>query len=70
MVENYDRVLKLQGDEVRFQQIFINVVRNAIRFTRHGSVLILVSFDDDFLTVQVADNGQGIAAEVLERVRS
>jgi CheY-like chemotaxis protein len=57
------------GDEGRLRQILINLVANAIKFTRLGSVTVTVGVEgpqDDEQTVlhfAIADTGIGIAAE-------
>ena len=45
----------------------INLIKNAIKFTRIGLVLIVISFDafKQKLQVQVADSGKGISAEEI-----
>ena len=50
----------LRGDPVRFSQVIINLVSNAIRFTHHGSVMVwsevLTETDDVIeLLVKVRD---------------
>jgi CheY-like chemotaxis protein len=54
------------GDDVRVRQILLNLVSNAIKFTRHGSVQVSVkSLDDrpDYLHFTVIDTGIGIPPE-------
>ena len=45
----------------------INLVKNAIKFTRQGRIIIIVSYDaqQEKLSVQVADTGKGIKAKEI-----
>ena len=64
----------LIGDEVRIRQVIINLVTNAIKYTREGCVSIRVSqTKHDYginLSVSVADTGIGITEEDLEKIFS
>ena len=56
-------------DEHRFRQILFNLVGNAVKFTKKGSVTVAASYDDEKnLEVSVSDTGCGIAADMLERI--
>ena len=58
------------GDEVRIRQIILNLMTNAIKFTKKGSVTLTVSCStQDYgvnLLVSVADTGIGITEENIE----
>ncbi|MCR5674730.1 MAG: DegV family EDD domain-containing protein [Lachnospiraceae bacterium] len=59
---------RLIGDEVRIRQIVINVLNNAIKYTREGSVNCSIQFargEDKRIRViyTVSDTGQGIKKE-------
>jgi len=58
----------LQGDKVRFRQVLVNLLDNAIKFTKHGSIYVQVVLDEQTdetatLRVMVTDTGVGIAAQ-------
>lgn len=60
----------VRADAARLQQVFWNVLRNAIKFTEvRGTVSIRTSNPEaERLVVQVSDNGVGIAPESLEKI--
>lgn len=51
------------GDPMRLQQVLINLVGNAVKFTDHGEVAIRVRHDGAQLQVDVQDTGIGIAED-------
>jgi signal transduction histidine kinase/DNA-binding response OmpR family regulator len=60
---------RIPADARRVQQILWNVLHNAVKFTRPGGqVAVRASADDGWVRIQVADTGQGIAAEFLPYV--
>ena len=61
---------RLKSDPFRIKQIFTNLLNNAIKFTDHGKVQILVEFEQDKdsalsgkLRVNVIDTGRGLSLE-------
>ncbi|MBQ3797887.1 MAG: response regulator [Butyrivibrio sp.] len=74
---NIDRTLPslLIGDEIRIKQCVTNILTNAVKYTKEGSVTLNVSYrkaDEDsiFLKFQVLDTGIGIKEEDLEKLYS
>jgi two-component system phosphate regulon sensor histidine kinase PhoR len=66
-----DRIddLKVNGWELRFEQVFVNLLDNAIKFSRpHGEVLIEVQGVDGKARITIADSGIGIPSEDLPRI--
>ena len=62
---------KLVGDKRRLTQVLINLIKNAIKFTKQGgSVSVLASYDleKQVLTVDVSDTGIGIAPEEFPKL--
>ncbi|WP_173426703.1 CHASE domain-containing protein [Pseudomonas sp. StFLB209] len=65
----------LIGDALRVNQILMNLVGNALKFTTEGGVEVSVSHQEQsaercWLRFSVQDSGCGIAAEVLDRLFS
>ena len=63
----------LFGDNIRIRQILINIANNAAKFTKVGSIRIIVTFErksdtDGILKVSVADTGIGIKEEDLKKI--
>ena len=61
------------GDAARLRQVLTNLVGNAIKFTRGGEVVVVVSVDEDAGDLQwvrfaVRDTGLGIPADKLEAI--
>ncbi|QPF75952.1 response regulator [Roseateles sp. DAIF2] len=59
-----------QGDALRVQQVLVNLVGNAIKFTERGSVTLRLRIDaaDGAVHLAVIDTGIGIAPDRLERI--
>ena len=60
----------LFGDEVRIKQILINLLNNAVKYTREGSVSLHMECDltgdnEAMLKINVSDTGMGIRPEAL-----
>ena len=60
----------LRADPARVQQIFWNLIKNAVKFTpENGQIFIVTSNDADArLCVEVADNGVGIEPDSLPKI--
>jgi two-component system, sensor histidine kinase len=67
--------LLIAGDPLRFRQVLINLVDNAIKFTSEGSVTLYLTWNPPVagdsqgrLAVAVRDTGVGIAPEKLQQL--
>ncbi len=63
----------VSGDSVRFKQIIVNLISNAIKFTEHGSVEVSLSLKESMqktvtLLCKVNDTGIGIDDEGKKRL--
>jgi len=56
-------------DAQRMEQVFINLLDNAIKFTpQGGKIEISAAVENNFLRVDVLDNGRGVSSEHLKRL--
>ena len=65
----------LHGDEVRIKQVLLNVVSNAVKYTREGSVTLAISGRTDeqgvfYAVYDVTDTGIGIREENIPQLFS
>jgi len=62
----------LYGDETRIRQVLLNILSNAVKYTKKGFVSFSVSGeiseDNVLLTIDVTDSGNGIKKEDLEKL--
>jgi PAS domain S-box-containing protein len=57
------------ADPIRMRQVFLNLLRNAVKFTPDGGDVYVRSWNaGSRLTIEVEDSGVGIAPEVLARL--
>jgi signal transduction histidine kinase len=53
----------IEGDETRLRQVFINIVGNAIKYTKEGEVKIKLLNDGHVLEIRIVDSGIGMSEE-------
>jgi signal transduction histidine kinase/CheY-like chemotaxis protein/HPt (histidine-containing phosphotransfer) domain-containing protein len=62
----------LHGDEARIRQVLLNILSNAVKYTKEGfvsfSVLGEITDDIVLLTIDVVDSGIGIKLEDMEKL--
>jgi signal transduction histidine kinase/purine-cytosine permease-like protein/DNA-binding NarL/FixJ family response regulator len=58
----------VRADEKRLRQILINLLGNAVKFTREGQVRLSVNHAREMAVFEVSDTGPGMTAQELERV--
>ncbi|WP_420960273.1 ATP-binding protein [Brucella sp. IR073] len=59
---------RLKLDEARVRQVLLNLIGNAIKFTRVGGVLLDVTRDGETLVFSVVDSGPGLKPGDRERI--
>ena len=63
-----DTDVTCNGDSDKIYQVLVNLLGNAIKFTRHGFVKLTVSKEKDALSFCVSDTGIGIDADNKEKL--
>ena len=61
----------VRGDERKLRQILLNLLNNAVKYTRKGTVTMRVRYDrsaDGLFRCEVADTGIGIPSDKLESI--
>ncbi len=58
----------ITADKVRLQQLFTNLIDNAIKYTPKGSIRVAVEENRDSAVVRIKDTGIGIPREELEKI--
>ncbi len=58
----------LLADENRLQQILLNLIGNAIKFTEHGEIRIDAKSTGDYAEISISDTGPGIPEEKHELI--
>ena len=63
-----DMPKRLWLDELRLRQVLVNLIGNAIKFTREGAVSVSLEWANDRLEVAIEDTGSGIPPQDLKRL--
>lgn len=66
--EAEDTDIVVCGDADRIRQVADNLLTNALKFTRNGTVCFRVSHKDGVMTMEVEDSGIGMDKETVERI--
>ena len=59
----------VEGDATRLEQVLVNLIHNAVKFTRRGGLVTLSAVEeDDAVVFAVRDTGVGIPSDDLPRI--
>ncbi|MCX8045239.1 MAG: ATP-binding protein [Desulfobacterota bacterium] len=58
----------LFADRFKLEQVFINLIDNAVKYTEHGGITVSIKADGDWALIVVQDTGIGIRQEQLGRI--
>ncbi len=66
--EDSDRKVEVFADRTRLQQVMINLINNAIKFTEQGEVALSARQKEDHVLIEIHDTGIGIPSEQLQTI--
>lgn len=52
----------------KFSQVLANLLLNAAEHTKQGRITVTADFDDEYITVRVADTGEGVSPDMLPHI--
>lgn len=61
-------MIMIYSDRRRVEQILINLLNNAVKFSEHGNIRIHCTIEDENVMIQVIDNGIGIKREDIKNL--
>lgn len=63
-----DDIPSVTADRVRLEQVMVNLIDNAIKYTNSGAVRVAANMADNMLKVDVEDTGIGIPEKDIPRI--
>ncbi|MBN1824031.1 MAG: HAMP domain-containing protein [Endomicrobiales bacterium] len=63
-----DPALTVKGDAFKLEQVLINLLDNAVKYTEKGTVSLRAEKKDGTAVIEVSDTGIGIPAEHIDRI--
>jgi len=59
---------EVEADSSRLQRVFVNLISNALKHTKNGTILVKAEEDEDHVKVTVMDTGSGISEEDMPHI--
>jgi two-component system, OmpR family, sensor histidine kinase VicK len=60
--------IMVEGDRNRLNQLFANLLNNAIKFTKKGTISVSIQKKDNHVIISIKDTGQGIDPQIYPRL--
>jgi two-component system phosphate regulon sensor histidine kinase PhoR len=67
-IDTVDEIPEIQGDSFKLEQVFINLIDNAIKYAGKGKISIILDNLDTMIRIRVKDEGDGIPKQHLGRI--
>jgi signal transduction histidine kinase len=68
--EPSEDIILIHADRIRLTQVISNILSNAVKFTKKGTVSITIKKENDKAIVGIQDTGLGIDPEIMSRLFS
>ena len=69
LTTNIAKELYIDGDAIRLEQIFLNILVNAIKYTHQGGNISVEAWEEDaFVNIKIEDDGIGISPDQQESI--
>ena len=59
---------QVKADSSRLQRVFVNLISNALKHTKNGTILVKAEEENNFIKVTVKDTGSGISEEDMPHI--
>jgi signal transduction histidine kinase len=59
-------IILVEGDRNRLNQLFANLLNNAIKFTKKGTISVSIQKKDNHVIISIKDIGQGIDPQNIQ----
>lgn len=67
--ENHlDKMLRINSNEFRLRQIISNLISNALKYTKKGTIKVVSKVINDKIVIEVIDTGIGIEEKKLDQI--
>ena len=63
-----ENIILVEGDRNRLNQLFANLLNNAIKFTKKGTISVSIQKRDNHVIIAIKDTGQGIDPQIYPRL--
>lgn len=67
-VLDFDQQVEVKVDPIRLEQVFVNLLRNALRNTKEGNITLHLSASENAVQLSVSDTGFGIEPELVPKI--